>query len=42
MNCAWCGSNADSTGSHGICTDCAARILQQQVERHKQKKKSRK
>lgn len=22
MNCAWCGTNADGSGSHGICDDC--------------------
>jgi hypothetical protein len=33
MNCAWCGANADGSDSHGICTSCAAEILQQHQER---------
>ena len=27
MNCAWCGGNADGSGSHGICDDCMRRVF---------------
>jgi hypothetical protein len=37
MNCAWCGANAGNSNSHGICATCAAMLLQQQAERHKEK-----
>jgi len=33
MNCAWCGANADSSNSHGICDNCAFSLALQSVQR---------
>lgn len=39
-NCAWCGAENDGSGSHGICASCAAELLRQQEERHKEQEKA--